>query len=270
MATPFRVKYLDYVKSEEIQTPNGVEYDVTLREPEGAPKLGFFEKFMQRDFGIGANVGASVGTIALLAAPSLFSISTTAAALAVAPYTFAAVVGCALIGGVSDYIRNEQQLEKPFRVTEPTHFNRDMILEGLSLSTTIGLVGSVAMMGLAIVGAPVVGAASLAVPLLLMAGGAVYGGIEGSKKGFERMEAEYEAAKEKFINPQYKVTLSQKKETQFDEVISNEAALAATALPMAVPFLAGLAQTNSPSPTFNTSGAQHVAPPAPQMQHQLT
>ncbi len=256
----FRVKYLDYVKSEPIQTEHGTSYHVDFAEHEGAPKVGWQEKFSGRDFGIGGNVGALIGTIWLWSSTAAAGVSLEAikvAAMAIAPQVFGLTVLCAAIGGVSDYVRHTNQMEKGMNINPPSYFNRDLILNGLGVSSTVGMVAGIGMMGLTFVGAGVAAPVAMAINIAAFVGGMIYGGADGAKEGYGRMEAEYTAAKRKYEDPSYHVMLSQKRETQFDEIISNEAALAATILPLVVP---ALAQTDAPSNKVASLERKHTAP----------
>ena len=272
---PFRVKYLDYIKSEPVQTIHGLSYHVHFAEYEGAPKVGFWEKFAGRDFGIGANVGAVAGTAILLAATLPLSAAgatfaaVAAATQAVAPMCLGLVGLGGAIGGISDYVRNDREMVKGAYIDPPSYFNRDTILNSLSVSTTIGMFAGIGMMALAVVGSPIAAPIALAINIGSLAVGAIYGGVEGAKEGYERMQAEYIAAEKKYKNPHYKVLLSQKSEHQLDELISNEAALGVSILPLVV---GGLAQTdettmlkhkiatNKPSNNLQTNQISHQPP----------
>jgi hypothetical protein len=243
----FRVKYLDYVKSEPVNTVHGLSYHVHFAEHEGAPQLGFWNKFAGRDFGIGANVGALVGLVALTTATAgaVGFAATAAAASAMAPLSFGLVVAGGAIGGISDYVSSNREMEKGAYIDPPSYFNRDTIIGSLGSSTTFGMVASIGMMALALAGSSVAAPIAMVINAGAFIAGTIYGGIEGAKDGYKRMDAEYTAAEKKYQNPSYQVTLSQKHQTEFDEIFSNEAALAATILPMVVK---GLAQTDGTPP----------------------
>jgi hypothetical protein len=268
---PFRVKYLDYVKSEPTQTIHGLSYHVHFAEHEGAPKVGFWEKFAGRDFGIGANVGAVIGTAILMAATLPLSAAglafaeIAAATQTVAPMCLGLVGLGGALGGISDYLRNDREMVKGAYIDPPSYFNRDTILNSLSMSTTVGMIAGIGMMALAVAGSPVTFAVGLAINIGSLVAGGIYGGIEGAKEGYERMQAEYTAAEEKYKNPHYKVALSQKHEHQLDELVSNEAALGVSILPLVV---AGLAKTDDtpqlnhkkPSTHLQTNQLKHEPP----------
>lgn len=245
---PFRVKYLDYIKSEAIDTDNGRIYHVFFTENEDSPEIGWREKFMQRDFGIGANVGALCSAVVL-----------AAGGLAVAPLSICLVGVGAAIGGISDYVRNEDEMQKGAFIKPASYINRDTILGTLSTSTNFGLAATIGMMAAGAVSLSIAAPVAVAISVAAFGSGAIYGGIEGAKDGYKFMNSEYMAAKAKHENPDYKVTLSQKRETHLDDVISNEAAIAATILPMMVK---GLAKTDSNLPLnlLQTSQISHQPP----------
>ncbi len=256
---PFRIKYLDYVKSEPILTDNGLKYHVKFAEHEGSPHIGWAEKFMGRDFGIGANVGGLIGTVCLwssAAAAGTSVAAVTSAAITFAPLALGLTLIGGAIGGISDYMRHNDQMENGLNIGKASYFNRDMAIGGLSMSSSFGMVASIGMMGLAVLGASVAPFA-VAINAAAFAGGLIYGGINGAKEGYSQMDAEYIAAQQKYKNPEYKVALSQKRETQFDEVISSEASIATTILPMVIP---ALAQTETPTNAIKLTNKVHEAP----------
>jgi hypothetical protein len=246
---PFRVRRLEYVSSE----PTVDGYHVTLEEPEDAPRVNWLEKSMGRDFGIGANIGA-VGAL----------IATTVGGAAMGWIAAGLVAGGALIGGVSDYIRNSNELIHGADIHPPTYFNRDAILNGLGMATNLGIVASLGLAGAAAIigtgGAAAVAPFAMLVNYGFMGAGLLYGAVTGAKDGYDRMETEYAAAERKYKDPNYKVSLLSKRETQWDELISNEASVAATVVPM----LVGLAHTESSAPQH---GAPSTSLQAGDMQH---
>jgi hypothetical protein len=270
---PFRMRRLEYVKSEPVETEHGLHYHVTLKEPEDAPPIGWLEKFMGRDFGIGANVGAVGALIATtIGGPALIGTS--------ALIGIGMIAGGAVIGGVSDYIRNSNELIHGVDLNAPSYFNREAILNGLGMSTNFGIVASVGLMAAAAVvtgGAAVVAPFAAIVSYSLMGIGLLYGAVTGAQEGHDRMEAEYVAAERKYHDPNYKVSLLSKRETQWDELVLNEAAVAATV----VQTLSGLAQTessasltahaNAPRTSLQAGESHHHTPPAAQLvpQHSL-
>ena len=112
---------IEFVKSTRTDTADGPVYHVDIKEVPGAEKITWIEKATQRDFAI----GVSLGGLAVLTMMTL----TGGAALPIAP-SLLPFMG-AVIGGISDFRRNDKELKEGVDLEEPARFNLNKIFSAL-------------------------------------------------------------------------------------------------------------------------------------------
>lgn len=199
----------------------------------------WLEKATQRDFALGSSIGGLVG-LGMVATGGVGIAAVGAVALA-----------GGVIGGVSDYINNTNEMENGAVIEPPSHFNRDTVKYALGWA---GAAKLALLAGTIAVNAVVPGAAAaVVIPEIVgtvaMAAGAVYGAFKGSRDGYERMEQDYACAIMKHQRPELKVTQIRSIVRDLDELgMSTLLAVGAGAVPMM-----SVASTSASSPTVTSS-----------------
>jgi hypothetical protein len=186
--TDERPKYL--VKLEERD-----ESHLKWYQRQGA--VTWIEKATQRDFAIGSSIGALAGTCIVAA---------SGGALALGVIGAMALTG-GLIGGVSDYINNTNEMENGAIIEPPQHFNRDAVKYALGWAGAAKLAMAAGTIALHAAGLSAVAVIPEVVGALAVGAGAVYGAIKGSHAGYERMEQEYTCAVIKNQRPELGVSI---------------------------------------------------------------
>lgn len=259
VSTPLRQRRTTLVSSTPVETPEGTAYHVRMQpkrdevkfrafgkhfdfsekqEDGQQPKIGWFEKAVQRDF----SIGVSLAYLTVAAASTL-----TGGLPALAT---AGVIGAGMLGGAaSDYMRNSKELEEGTTITPPTRFNRDAVKAALGWGalTRLGVTVATALSG-----------GALAVPAALTWGAVgvalAYGAARGSEKGYQRMENEYKAAEFKHEHPEYGVTLGRGRGQEREKQLASHGAGVATEIGQTV--VAGRT-----SPAMEQMPAAEQAPP---------
>ncbi len=234
---------INFVSSTRIDTADGPVYHVDIKEVPGTEKVTWIEKATQRDFAI----GVSLGGVAVLAMMTL----TGGAALPIAP-SLLPFIG-AVIGGISDFRRNDKELKEGVDIGPPKRFNRDLIKSALGYGFMAKLLLIGVSVAIAASGLPIPGAAGLVhawaaggglltqighvaemLPSVIGWGafaiGASCGAVKGSEIGYARMQREYLAAKTKNERPELGVSVTPEQSLGVPELVAN--VVAPTILPV--------------------------------------
>jgi hypothetical protein len=271
---------MSYVNSTRVDTPDGTHYHVDMREEPGTEKVTWIEKATQRDYAIGLSVGGFI-VLALTTFAAMTGVAVPAAAL------YFAVPACGLIGGVSDYIRNDRELKKGVDIGPPKRFNRDAIKSAFGYGfiakfAVVGIAAALAASGMAIPGLEgiteawnaaagsgiggvlsqvfsvgnaipnEIGWASLGI-------GATYGAAKGSEIGYARMHREYQAAMIKADRPAVGVAVPPEPSQGLFEAIVNIVAPTLFPLGTAGDAIAATASAKSEKDTSKEHNMWHPA-----------
>ena len=235
---------INFVSSTRVETADGPVYHVDIKEQPGTEKVTWIEKATQRDFAI----GVSLGGVAVLAMMTL----TGGAGIPFVAPSLLPFIG-AVIGGISDFRRNDRELKEGVDVGKPTWFNRDLIKSALGYGFMAKLLLIGVSVAVAASGLPIPGAEGLAhawaeggglftqigqvveklVPVLnwgVFAVGASFGAVKGSEIGYARMQREYLAAKTKNERPELGVSVTPEQSLSVPEMVAN--VIAPTVLPV--------------------------------------
>lgn len=235
---------INFVSSTRIDSADGPVYHVDIKEVPGAEKITWIEKATQRDF----SIGISLGGLALFAIATF----TGGAGLPFIAPSMLPFIG-AVLGGISDYRRNDRELKEGVDIGKPTFFNRDTVKSALGYGfmaklLLVGVGAAIAATGLPIPGMEAIATAwaqgvgpidqlvsvSNAIPNAIGWGGfaigAAVGGIEGAKVGHVRMQREFVAAKTKNERPELGVSVTPEESLGLPEMVAN--VVAPTILPV--------------------------------------
>jgi hypothetical protein len=168
------------------------------------------EKFTGRDFAIGSQVGAIIGTAVSFANPAAMVVGIGGMALA-----------GGIVGGTNDYFNNDKEMQEGALIEPPTHFNRDAVKYGLGWAIGTKAVLAVGALALtAATGGLGAGAAAFVVPEIVTTVAMVCAGLYGAKKGmdegYDRMQQDYVVATVKNQRPE--LSVSQIKQLQKDGI----------------------------------------------------
>jgi hypothetical protein len=116
-------KRIEFVSSTRRDTADGPVYHVDIKERPGTEKITWIEKATQRDFAIGISLGG-------LAVLTMMTLTGGAGLPFIAP-SMLPFIG-AVVGGISDFRRNDKELKEGVDICKPAHLDVKKMVNALT------------------------------------------------------------------------------------------------------------------------------------------